>query len=75
MKKCGSCKYWGIEHPTAIDTFDVLIDEKQKSCGCPKIVYLDGHNLPIDGLGYLDGEGYQAALVVGAEFGCIHHAA
>lgn len=74
MNNCRTCKFWGIEHPTAISKFDNLITEKQKSCGSPKTVYMDENSLPIDGLGYMDGEGYQAVLVVGAEFGCVHHA-
>lgn len=74
MGNCKTCKHWGQQHPTAISLFNNLVNENQKSCGSPKTVYLDQHPLPIDGLGYMDGEGYQAVLVVGAEFGCIHQA-
>jgi hypothetical protein len=46
-------------------------------CSSSKFVYqypdtAVSSNVPTDGLGYFDGEDYQAGFYTGAYFGCIH---
>lgn len=75
MGKCETCQWWGKDHPTASDGFFLDGDDMVKSCGCPKTIYLNRGEMQIDGLGYMDSEGYRAALQVGMDFGCIHYEA
>jgi hypothetical protein len=59
MKRCRTCKYYNAD-----------------ACSNAKFVYLwEGNvkDVPSDGLGYWDFEGYDADFCVGPDFGCVHH--
>lgn len=74
MGRCKGCKFWGIK---GNNDYVWIKTDDHKCCGSGMMIYdyrfTSGTQVPIDGLGYTDGETYQAALWTGAEFGCIHY--
>jgi len=79
-KRCEFCAFWrrgdrmglvniGRENAYCTD----LPSEHYGTCICGKFVYVARHQqAPVDGLGYEDGEGCQAAFYTGEGFGCRH---
>jgi len=78
MILCKQCKFWGLPSKTGNNWSKGL--KNHRSCGSDKFIYESAffnladveRSIPLDAVGYRDGEGYQADLWTGAEFGCIH---
>lgn len=72
---CKDCIFWGVENPTGNHPYEKDSDILRE-CGSPKFVYKhawpESGDVPIDGLRFEDGEGCQASVGTGPEFGCIH---
>jgi hypothetical protein len=67
-KRCKTCEEWHCGK-------DYLTGGKYVagSCKSEKFVYTgESERVPIDGLGYCDGELHSASFETGPEFGCIH---
>lgn len=74
MTKCKVCVFWGVPKN---NMYNWSKDIKGFGCcGSGKFIYtLDmpkEGDIPIDAVGFTDGETCQADLWTGAEFGCIH---
>jgi len=62
-QRCEKCKHW-TRQDMAYEAGD---------CGSGKFIYIINETpRPRDGLFYLDADGYNAWVITGPDFGCIH---
>lgn len=77
MVRCEECVFWGVPKDNRFNWSRK--SKTHRCCGSGKFIYdpdsfaLDHKvSIPIDAVGYTDGELCQADLWTGAKFGCIH---
>ena len=84
--KCATCRFWRPLPRERLLEYEGLWTRKQRdairewlesgpvfgTCAHDKLIYCDLPDTP-DGLSYSDNECYAASLVVGRDFGCVHH--
>jgi hypothetical protein len=62
--RCKTCGFWKKYEKEEIP---------QGFCECPKIFYMDENIEVTDEVIYGDSDHYSAFLLMGADFGCVHH--
>lgn len=80
---CSTCRHWdAADNDTETDYRTEDCDDVpivHKRCQCPLIVDVSSklkfYDVPLDGAGFHDVEGYRATLRTGPGFGCVHHEA